>query len=57
MQCVALQHVEQSASAGMAPARRETLWPVGILLVVLTAGLPPTILCKSGGDPVMTFEI
>ena len=27
------------------------------LLHTLTDGLPPTVLCKSGGDPVMTFEI
>ena len=47
------------AGNGGSPAAGATLPPDGYheALCALTAGLPPTVLCKSGGVPVVTTEI
>ena len=44
--CVAAELTEASPAAGYVDA-----------LHALTAGLPPTLLCRSGGEPVVTTEI
>ena len=55
----ALAEESASASTGAsAPAAGEAP-SAGVLaaLAQLTRGLPPTVLCKSGGEPVVTTDI